>query len=354
MKILALDLGKYSTVFCDYHSDSGEHTLGEVKTTPQAIHDLIVGKEPERVVMEVCAIAGWVVDIARVLGVETETANTTHDAWRWKNVRKKNDREDALKLAKLSAMNQLPKVHIPSREVREQRCLIQYRQRLVRQKVSVQNAIRAILSREGTTTVPKGKSVWSKEGLRWLRTQAKPLGKIVEMTQLWRGQLHVELRMLAAITRSLAYVEKKLDRLGACDRRIRRLQTIPGVGPRLAEAVVAFLDEPKRFKNSKHVGSYAGLTPKQYQSGQTERQGRISGEGNKLLRSLLVEVCWASLRYNSWARATYQRLLRGGRSRKKIAITALARKLVVTCWAMLRDEQDWKGPTRGSIQGTAA
>ena len=113
------------------------------------------------------------------------------------------------------------------------------------------------------------------------------------------------------------------------------------MGPRLAETVAAFLDDPNRFRNCKHVGSYVGLTPKQYQSGQMERQGRISGQGNKLLRNLLVEASWVSLRYNPWARATYNRLLRGSPSRKKIAITALARKLVVKCWAMLRDEKDW-------------
>jgi transposase len=346
MNILALDLGKYNTVFCEYNSADGEHEFGKVKTTPRAIHDLIVEKEPHRVVLEVCNIAGWVVDIARALGKETETANTTHDAWRWKNVKKKNDREDALKLAKLSAMNQLPTVHIPTKQVREKRSLIKYRQRLVKHRRSIQNAIRSIFSREGITNVPKGKKAWSKAGLLWLRTHAKPLEEITDIEQLWRGQLHVELETFEAVTESLRKVEDKLNKLGACDARIQRLQSTPGVGPRLAEAVVAFLDDPYRFHNSKQVGSYAGLTQKQYKSGQTERQGRINGQGNKLLRNLLVEICWVSLRYNPWARGTYNRLLRGSPSRKKIAITALARKLVVRCWAMLRDEQDWKNDTR--------
>ena len=63
---------------------------------------------------------------------ETEVANTSHDAWRWKNVKKKTDKEDALKLAKLSAMNQIPTVHMPAKKVREHRSLIKYRQRLVK------------------------------------------------------------------------------------------------------------------------------------------------------------------------------------------------------------------------------
>jgi len=349
MNILALDLGKYKTVFCDYNSINGEHEFGKVKTTPKEIHNLIVEKEPQRVVLEVCNIAGWVVDIARALGKETETANTTHDAWRWKNVKKKNDREDAIKLAKLSAMSQLPTVHIPTKQVREKRAFIKYRQRLVKHRVSIKNAIRAIFAREGITAVPRGEKAWSKVGLRWLRTHAKPLEEITDIDQLWCGQLHVELETFEAVSESLRKVEDKLDKLGACDERIKRLQTIPGVGPRLAETVVAFLDDPKRFKNSKQVGNYAGLTPKQYQSGQMERQGKISGQGNKLLRNLLVEICWISLRYNPWARDTYNRLLRGSPSRKKIAITALARKLVVRCWVMLRDEQDWRNDIQKNV-----
>jgi len=342
MNILALDIGKFNTVYCDYICETGEHEFGKVKTIPQAIHDLIVDKEPERVVMEVCSIAGWIVDIAKALGKETEVANTSHDAWRWKNVKKKTDKEDALKLARLSAMSQIPTVHMPPKKVREKRSLIKYRQRLVKQKTSIQNSIRAIFSGQGIQAVPKGTSAWTQEGLSWFRKHAQPLEEITDIEQLWRGRLYVELEMFEAVTQSLKKVEDKLNKLGSADARKGQLKTIPGVGPRLAETVVAFLDDPKRFRNSKHVGSYAGLTQRQYQSGQMERQGRISGQGNKLLRSLLVEACWVSLRYNPWARDTYNRLLRGSPSRKKIAITALARKLLVKCWAMLRDEEDWK------------
>ena len=213
--ILALDMGKYKTVFCEYNADNGEHTFGTVKTRPQEIHDLIVGRDTDRVVLEVCSIAGWVVDIAEALGKETETACAMHDAWRWKNVKKKTDRQDALKLARLSSMG-----------------------------------------------------------------QARDLEQISDVMELWRGQLHVELGLLEAVAKSVKAVERKLDKMGASDERVKRLQTINGVGPRLAETVVAFLDDPRRFKNGKDVGSYAGLVPRQYQSGQMERQGRTGGRGD--------------------------------------------------------------------------
>jgi transposase len=85
---------------------------------------------------------------------------------------------------------------------------------------------------------------------------------------------------------------------------VQRLQTIPGVGPRTAEAVVAFLPEPKRFQSGKQVSSYGGFTPRQYQSSELDRRGRISKRGPATLRKLLVEWAWCLLRYNAWARAS--------------------------------------------------
>src|SRR5262249_43097194 len=126
------------------------------------------------------------------------------------------------------------------------------------------------------------------------------------------------------------------------DERVRRLRTIPGVGPRTAEAVVAYLDDAKRFGSGKEVSAYAGLVPRQHQSGECDRRGRITRRGPGLLRKLLVECAWVMLRYNGWARQQYQRLNRGG-ARKKQAVGALARKVLGGCWAMLRDSADRRG-----------
>jgi transposase len=118
--------------------------------------------------------------------------------------------------------------------------------------------------------------------------------------------------------------------------------TIPGVGRRTAEVIVTCLDDPQRFKDVRQVSSYAGLVPKQHQSGQTNRIGAITHRGSRLLRTALVEVAWAMLRYNTWALETYKRICGGQETRKKTAIVALARKLPVRCWAMLRDRKPWR------------
>jgi len=340
MNILAMDLGKSKTVVCFYDSETGKHKYDKVKTTPQQIHDLLAEHKPGRVVFEICSAAGWVYDIVVSLGIEVQVANTNHQAWRWKNVKNKNDRSDALKLAQLSAMEQLPVVHIPKHPVRQKRALIQYRQCLVRQRTRIKNSIRAILDKEGQR-MPEGRSGWSMASIKGLTEMSLPLEKC-GIDNLWRGQLRVELDMLEKVESCIAEVEKKLDALGKEDKGVQLLRTTCGVGPRLAEAVVAFIDEPGRFETGKQVGSYAGLTPRQYQSGDMDHQGKISGAGNKVLRSLLVEVSWLGLRHNKWMSDTYHRILRGSESRKKIAITAVARKLLVRCWAMLRDGQPWR------------
>ena len=104
------------------------------------------------------------------------------------------------------------------------------------------------------------------------------------------------------------------------------------------------LDDPHRFASGKEVGSYLGLVPRQYQSGSTDRQGAISKQGHRQLRGLLVEVSWLALRYNPPLRRRYERICNGIRSRRKIAIVAVARKLAIIAWAMLRDETPWRPP----------
>ena len=104
---------------------------------------------------------------------------------------------------------------------------------------------------------------------------------------------------------------------------------------------MAHLHQPERFDNGKQVSAYVGLVPRQFQSGETDRRGRITRRGPAILRKLLVECAWVMLRYNRWAREVYLRLSRG-KARKKQAIVALARKLLVRCWAMLRDKSPWR------------
>jgi transposase len=339
MKILALDLGKYKTVGCDYERESGKHRFKSSFTTPAALQQLVKEVKPDRVVIEVCNIAGWVCDQLRGMGIEVQVANTSDDAWRWRKVKKKNDRCDALKVAQLSAVNQLREVHIPTIEVRQWRALIAFRQQLVRRRGKAKKHIRDLLL-TGGQILPRGARCWTQLGVGRLQAMAKPLAA-VGLNELWRGQLDIELRQLREVQAEIVVVEEKLDAIAAADPRVALLRTIPGVGPRLSEAIVALLDRPERFHKAREVGAYIGMVPKQFDSGESERAGRITRQGSRVVRSLLVEVAWAGLRYNPWVRQTYHRIS-GGRSRARRCHRRSGRRLLVRCWAMLRDGTSWR------------
>jgi transposase len=344
MKILAIDLGKRRSVGCNYEADGTRIGYVSVDTTPQALHDLIVKSAPDRVVIEVGPQAGWVHDLVTSLEIEIEVANPSHEAWRWRKVRNKSDRKDALKCARLSASNQLPTVHMPSRDVRDWRESIAYRCALRTRRTAIKNSIRAILTRLALP-MANGSSAWTKKSLAYLHELAT-----IDDGELWRASLAEELIQLETVERSITRIERELERRAHQDERVALLRTIPGVGPRLSETIVAVIDEPRRFRRSRQVASYVGLTPRQFQSGSMDRQGRISGQGHRLLRSLLVQVAWLGLRNNPWMREVYERVRRGTDSRKKIAIIAVARRLLIRCWAMLRDGTRWRDAGRVSLR----
>jgi transposase len=262
-----------------------------------------------------------------------------HEAWSWRKVKRKTDRDDALKLAKMAALGELPTVPMPAKAAREYRALVQYRDRLVGRRTAAQNRIRALCQRHGVL-LPVGHRAWTKEGRGLVAALARPLGDCGP-EELWRGVLALELRELEALLALVEEAERRLDALGAADERVRLLRTIPGVGARTAEVVVAYLDDARRFRTAREVSAYAGLVPRQFQSGEMDRRGRITRRGPALLRKTLVEAGWLLLRYNAWAARLVERISRGQRTRRKQALVALARKLLVRCWAMLRRGTPW-------------
>jgi len=344
--ILALDLGKYKSVACLY-TGSPEGARFESFTTDRTrLAKLLSRCQPAGVVIEACLLAGWVHDLCAELGFACLVANTAAEAWKFKHLKRKTAKDDALRLAQLHALGQLPTVALPPPATRQWRSLIAYRQTLVGRRVAVQNRIRALFVAQGLPA-PRGAKAWTTTGLDGLALQAKPLADCGP-DELWRGLLHLALAEYRQLRELLDHAEERLDALAKSDRNVQLLETTPGVGPRTAEAIVAHLHQPERFASGKQVSADVGLAPKQFQSGETDRRGRITRRGPALLRKLLVECAWVMLRYNGWARAVYLRLTHGGKARTKQAIVALARKLLVRCWAMLRDQMPWRDQTPAS------
>ena len=340
--ILAIDLGKFKSTACVYRKDDGEFDVKSFVTEREALARLLANHRPAVVVVEACLPAGWVSDACRDAGVLCKVANTASEAWKFKHTKRKTDKDDALRLAQLEALGQLPTVDLPAADVRNWRALIAYRQRLVAKRVAVQNRLRALLVGQGLAA-PCGAAAWSERGLAHFRALAAPLDGCAP-EDWWRGMLTLALAEYAHLQGALAAAEARLDRAAAAQPSVALLTSIPGVGVRTAEAVVAFLGDPMRFQSGKEVGAYAGLVPRQYQSGETDRRGRITKRGPSLLRKLLVQCAWAMLRYNAWAQATYLRLSKGGKTRRKPAVVALARRLLIVCWALLKKGERWREP----------
>jgi len=364
-RLLALDLGKFTSVLCVYDplAPGAHRFVTGVRTTPQSLHDLLAAHATDDaartlLVIETCDVAGWVFDLATALGLTVLVANPAHEAWRWTRVKRKTRPasgcpDDALKLAKLAALGQLPLAHMPSPAQRQRRRPVHYRRVLVDRRTQVKNQVRSIFSQQGLSLPPRSKA-WTRAGIQQLAREARPLAECADVLDLWRGRLHLELQQLESLTAQVAQVDAQLDALGAADEKVRLLRTVPGVGPRLAETVVAHLDDPKRFKTAAQVASYAGLVPKQFESGTIKRSCRITRRGPALLRGMLVEVAWMVYVRNGWARAFVQRISRGVASRKNVAIVALARKLLVTLWAMLRENALWREPSCAAGRSAAA
>ena len=245
--------------------------------------------------------------------------------------KKKNDRVDARKLAKLLYLDEVPPVHVPSLDVRDWRGLIEFRRRLIDKRTRVKNALRSILATHGIDA-PYGKSLWTKKGLAWLREVELP----TRSADLRRELLLDEMKNLSPKVRK---VERELNAFGRKHPGVALLRTIPGVGPRTAEAIVAYLDDVKRFGSSKQVGSYFGLVPCQDQSADKNRLGHITRLGPPTPRKLLTEAAWQGIRHSPEIREFFERIVGHDPDRRKIALIATAHWLLRVMFAMLRSGQ---------------
>jgi len=113
-KILAIDLGKFKSVTCLLNTETNETEFWTMATDRQYFLSVLKKYQPDLVVLEACGISGWVHDVCSAEGYQVLVCNAAQEAWKWKNVKRKTDRDDALKIAKLAALGQLVSVYVPS------------------------------------------------------------------------------------------------------------------------------------------------------------------------------------------------------------------------------------------------
>lgn len=332
MRILALDLGTTSTKTHAHilDTDTGEILRQSFPTTISEFLAVLRRIKPDQVVVEPTTITGLLVDVCQAVDIPIKVANVRDPAWQ--NRTNKTDRNDAELLARLAASGQLRTICVPPRDVREWRSLIAYRHQMIRERTRCKNRIKSLLRNELMPT----KGLWTKLGMTSARCLAKPLS-LCDQSEFWRGILWEEIIRIKEINQRLDLITNKLDQLAESKAETCALSALPGVGNRLAETIVATLVTAQRFHNRREVAAYIGLCPRVEQSGKRVVYGKITKAGNRLLRCLLVEVAWLGVRHDPWMKAIYDQVLRGDPSRANRAVTAVARRLLIRCWAILRD-----------------
>ena len=258
--------------------------------------------------------------------------------------KKKHDRVDADRIAKLLYLGEVPAVHVPSVGVRAWRGLIEFRRRLVDRRVAVKNQLRALLRGQGVASPNRP---WTARGLAWLGAQLLP-----RLDDLRRAVLLDELARLGSEVRR---VERQLRAIADAHPGVRLLTTIPGVGVRTAEAFCAYVDDVGRLARANRVGSYFGLVPCQDSSADANRLGHITRDGPGTVRKLLGEAAWQVVRRSRSTRAWFERVSHGRADRRKVAIVAVAHRLCRVMAAMLRTGEAWRedGPTTATATATA-
>jgi transposase len=241
----------------------------------------------------------------------------------------KTDRRDARHLLDLLHHDRFPTVWVLDPDTRDLRVLTKHRLRLVRIRTTIKNGLHAIALNQ---RLALGPSLWSRRGLAQLRTLV-----LSPHTSRRRDD---SLELLDWLTQRIEALDVQVAAAAAANADVVRLMTHPGVGPVTALATVLVLGPVRRFPGSKHVVSYIGLAPTVNASAEKYRLGHISKQGSTLLRWVLGQAAPLAARADVDLKRSYFAVLRRrGRPKAKVAV---ARRLLVRLYVMLRDQIDYQ------------
>ena len=296
---------------------------------------------PVLVGIEATGSMQWFLNLMDELGIECQVGHPA--SIRAAEPRKqKHDRRDADLILKLLAEQRFPAIWLPSKELLDLRALLLHRHQWVRIRTRIQNALQAIALANG---LRRGPGLWSYDG------QAKiAFLPLLPHASYRRSALQVMYRKMEEEIENLTQkiAEQAGQRSGA-----RLLMTHPGVGLVTALATEVFLGDPKRFADGKALASYVGIIPREYSSGERQRLGGVTKQGSPLLRFLWYEAGAHAVRRDLELKRFYLRkLIPKGLGKARVAV---ARKLGIRLWIMLRDEIDYQEfCRRGQMQQSGA
>ncbi|MFE7217114.1 IS110 family transposase, partial [Streptomyces sp. NPDC057611] len=238
------------------------------------------------------------------------------------SARLKNDKVDAATLGRLLRADLLPEAWIAPLEVRQQRALLRHRFQLVRLRTLLRNRVHAVLADLGHD---RAGSVFTGPGRVWLAS--------LELPDASRRVVDDLLQLMDALQIPINALDVQLAAHARGDPRVKLLTALPGVGPLTALVILAEVGDVTRFPSARKLAAWAGLTPTVRGSDLTVRHGHISKQGDAWLRWILCEAAQTAKRHPDFADTYHAVTARRG---KKIATTAIARKLLTRAYHLLQ------------------
>ena len=320
-------------VGCDFHPSWQQVAVFDPETGELMERKLIHGdgeaerfyrelEAPALVGIEACGNSQWLIELAEGLGHVVWVGDAAQIRASYVR-RQKTDRRDAGHILKLLMENRFPRLWTPTAEQRDMRQLLIHRHKLVEIRTRVKNGLQHLALNQG---LQKKKALWSARG----RAELEKL-PLAGWTLRRREDLFA---LLKELNRTVDQLDQAVERAAREHPQARLLMTQPGVGPITSLAFALTIGDVNRFKHSKQVSSYLGLIPREHSSGGKQRLGSISKQGNRFMRSLLVEAAQTVTRLDDGFRRQYQ--ARCHHKAKGVAKVAAARKLAVRLYWMLR------------------
>ena len=320
MKYFAgLDVSLEETAICVV--DEGGEIVKEMRSESEpealvsALSSLRLGFE--RIGLEACSLTAWLHEGLKAAGLPAICIESRHAKAAMGAMPNKTDRNDARAIAQIMRTGWFREVHVKDAQCRAWRSLLVARRTVLNEMRTIENVVRAILREVGLKLGTPSR----KEFVDCVRTLIHDDKSLARTLEPLLGILVTMLREFAKLTKQALDIVRK-------EPVCRRLMSAPGVGPLTALAFRATIDDPGRFKHSRAVGAHLGLTPRRYQSGETDMQGRVSRCGDELARTALYEAAhslltrskkWSSLR--AWGMKIAKRR---GMAKARVAV---ARKL---------------------------
>lgn len=321
-----VDFHARQQTICCLKTETGELTNHELKHDPkEAVRQFYAQLGgPVIVGLEASGYTPWFEQLLEALGHQVWLGDATEIRRRARR-RQKNDRRDAELILELMVHNEFPRIHRPLPQSREILRMLRYRHKLVKLRTIVKNSLQALSMQAGLSLQAR---LFTRQGTQQL--EALTLSPVMgQQRQQW-------LELLQELNQRITETERWLKQQALADRRISLLRTHPGLGLLSALGIVHTLIPVSRFSTTRKVAAYGGFDPMERSSADKKRYLGISKAGSRLLRFLLIEATQTAVKTDPDLKRFYHRLVqRRGKPKAKVAV---ARKLLIRSFIMLRDE----------------